>query len=157
MHRNTLISAFVESAARQKIELFRTKEIAGKRKGLPNWPLPQHISPQSGLCKTLQSLQLKPFQGFLNSKNEAKKRPFQKESHSIKEKYGVPFALLETIAGLFKILWYICVLTKIERRSLMARRILTTGKAFKRTDGRWGRSEEHRVGKECRSRWSPYH
>src|SRR5256885_47116 len=23
--------------------------------------------------------------------------------------------------------------------------------------GRWGRSEERRVGKECRSRWSPYH
>ena len=21
----------------------------------------------------------------------------------------------------------------------------------------WGRSEERRVGKECRSRWSPYH
>src|SRR6266705_5868086 len=23
--------------------------------------------------------------------------------------------------------------------------------------GRWRRSEERRVGKECRSRWSPYH
>ena len=23
--------------------------------------------------------------------------------------------------------------------------------------GDWGRSEERRVGKECRSRWSPYH
>src|SRR2546423_10534104 len=23
--------------------------------------------------------------------------------------------------------------------------------------GRWSRSEERRVGKECRSRWSPYH
>src|SRR2546430_6033257 len=23
--------------------------------------------------------------------------------------------------------------------------------------GRYGRSEERRVGKECRSRWSPYH
>src|SRR2546426_12010450 len=23
--------------------------------------------------------------------------------------------------------------------------------------GYWGRSEERRVGKECRSRWSPYH
>ena len=22
---------------------------------------------------------------------------------------------------------------------------------------KWGRSEERRVGKECRSRWSPYH
>src|SRR3712207_8717085 len=26
-----------------------------------------------------------------------------------------------------------------------------------RADGRLGRSEERRVGKECRSRWSPYH
>ena len=24
-------------------------------------------------------------------------------------------------------------------------------------DGEWVRSEERRVGKECRSRWSPYH
>ena len=24
-------------------------------------------------------------------------------------------------------------------------------------DGKKGRSEERRVGKECRSRWSPYH
>ena len=26
-----------------------------------------------------------------------------------------------------------------------------------RDNMRWGRSEERRVGKECRSRWSPYH
>ena len=26
-----------------------------------------------------------------------------------------------------------------------------------RNVGRFGRSEERRVGKECRSRWSPYH
>src|SRR2546422_7391103 len=26
-----------------------------------------------------------------------------------------------------------------------------------RADGHWYRSEERRVGKECRSRWSPYH
>ena len=26
-----------------------------------------------------------------------------------------------------------------------------------RSDGSLGRSEERRVGKECRSRWSPYH
>src|SRR2546428_2332890 len=25
------------------------------------------------------------------------------------------------------------------------------------SEGKWGRSEERRVGKECRSRWSPYH
>ena len=28
---------------------------------------------------------------------------------------------------------------------------------FKLTNGEIGRSEERRVGKECRSRWSPYH
>src|SRR5258705_10886922 len=28
---------------------------------------------------------------------------------------------------------------------------------FRRTDARVVRSEERRVGKECRSRWSPYH
>ena len=26
-----------------------------------------------------------------------------------------------------------------------------------RVEQLWGRSEERRVGKECRSRWSPYH
>src|SRR5256886_11031119 len=29
--------------------------------------------------------------------------------------------------------------------------------ATRRRHGRTGRSEERRVGKECRSRWSPYH
>src|SRR3989441_10512345 len=28
---------------------------------------------------------------------------------------------------------------------------------FQRNEERQGRSEERRVGKECRSRWSPYH
>src|SRR3989454_8827060 len=28
---------------------------------------------------------------------------------------------------------------------------------FLRSLGKFGRSEERRVGKECRSRWSPYH
>ena len=34
-----------------------------------------------------------------------------------------------------------------------------TGKVtfFSRTKNRLWRSEERRVGKECRSRWSPYH
>src|SRR5256885_10360421 len=31
------------------------------------------------------------------------------------------------------------------------------GDADRRQDLRRGRSEERRVGKECRSRWSPYH
>ena len=29
--------------------------------------------------------------------------------------------------------------------------------AMRATDAHEGRSEERRVGKECRSRWSPYH
>src|SRR5256885_12988795 len=31
------------------------------------------------------------------------------------------------------------------------------GKLLKRVNEEMGRSEERRVGKECRSRWSPYH
>ena len=31
------------------------------------------------------------------------------------------------------------------------------GKSGKSIEGRDDRSEERRVGKECRSRWSPYH
>src|SRR2546430_14202992 len=31
------------------------------------------------------------------------------------------------------------------------------GRMFIRTEGHLWRSEERRVGKECRSRWSPYH
>src|SRR5258708_16677265 len=37
---------------------------------------------------------------------------------------------------------------------------INTGATFDATtndDGRFVRSEERRVGKECRSRWSPYH
>ena len=34
---------------------------------------------------------------------------------------------------------------------------LETGKLAKQADGSVMRSEERRVGKECRSRWSPYH
>ena len=33
----------------------------------------------------------------------------------------------------------------------------TTEKPKKKKRGWWSRSEERRVGKECRSRWSPYH
>src|SRR6266498_4933987 len=39
-------------------------------------------------------------------------------------------------------------------------RVITTGTAKDAWDSiqnEWGRSEERRVGKECRSRWSPYH
>ena len=34
---------------------------------------------------------------------------------------------------------------------------VTTGALYKRFKGKEERSEERRVGKECRSRWSPYH
>src|SRR5215216_7308005 len=37
------------------------------------------------------------------------------------------------------------------------RRAATWSPATTRTSRRWTRSEERRVGKECRSRWSPYH
>src|SRR2546425_12068855 len=35
--------------------------------------------------------------------------------------------------------------------------IVDTGEPFIERCGRFYRSEERRVGKECRSRWSPYH
>src|SRR3712207_9573064 len=35
--------------------------------------------------------------------------------------------------------------------------MLDAGKRAKRCEAMEGRSEERRVGKECRSRWSPYH
>ena len=34
---------------------------------------------------------------------------------------------------------------------------VSTLEFFFRSNGRINRSEERRVGKECRSRWSPYH
>src|SRR2546429_5287758 len=36
-------------------------------------------------------------------------------------------------------------------------RVFLTGAYKKPREFNWGRSEERRVGKECRSRWSPYH
>ena len=48
----------------------------------------------------------------------------------------------ETIDGLFSSY-------RIDRNSLP--------KGFFLYEIRWDRSEERRVGKECRSRWSPYH
>ena len=35
--------------------------------------------------------------------------------------------------------------------------LLQTGQLVQYGAGLFGRSEERRVGKECRSRWSPYH
>ena len=59
-----------------------------------------------------------------------------------------------------------CVHTLIPQASLspaqvldvkgLARRLVTEVRA-KRTRASGVRSEERRVGKECRSRWSPYH
>ena len=36
-------------------------------------------------------------------------------------------------------------------------RIICSGQTKGKTDSATTRSEERRVGKECRSRWSPYH
>ena len=44
---------------------------------------------------------------------------------------------------------------KIVRRHGVVYVISKTNPRFKARQG--GRSEERRVGKECRSRWSPYH
>src|SRR2546425_11481328 len=35
--------------------------------------------------------------------------------------------------------------------------ILNNDEVTKQSERSWSRSEERRVGKECRSRWSPYH
>ena len=46
-----------------------------------------------------------------------------------------------------------------ERGSLYRRMVELErrGMRFEREEGTHRRSEERRVGKECRSRWSPYH
>ena len=48
-------------------------------------------------------------------------------------------------------------LIAVFRESLPDREILLTTPGDCNTDGIVLRSEERRVGKECRSRWSPYH
>src|SRR5258706_7188739 len=47
------------------------------------------------------------------------------------------------------------VLEKLPRHSYVVR--LQCGVPMPRGTVKWTRSEERRVGKECRSRWSPYH
>ena len=46
-----------------------------------------------------------------------------------------------------------------EKNILVKKRedILKENKKYEEEIGRSSRSEERRVGKECRSRWSPYH
>src|SRR5260221_8253612 len=44
-----------------------------------------------------------------------------------------------------------------ERVFILGEDVGAYGGAFKVTEGFAKRSEERRVGKECRSRWSPYH
>ena len=46
---------------------------------------------------------------------------------------------------------------KAGRELAVAEEGTVTWYAFKISDISYGRSEERRVGKECRSRWSPYH
>ena len=45
----------------------------------------------------------------------------------------------------------------IERKEFLNRVHLFTGISRSLLEGAMARSEERRVGKECRSRWSPYH
>ena len=53
------------------------------------------------------------------------------------------------------------VLRELGDPRLIARTLLDTGACMPYSDTSFGyeqkRSEERRVGKECRSRWSPYH
>ena len=44
-------------------------------------------------------------------------------------------------------------LTKVAKEEIFSKH----GKSATDTGNSEGRSEERRVGKECRSRWSPYH
>src|SRR2546425_6952854 len=57
-----------------------------------------------------------------------------------------------------------CVISpvRIQRSEQLERRLFQVGESLGRDGGALdgmerGRSEERRVGKECRSRWSPYH
>src|ERR1039458_3435703 len=46
---------------------------------------------------------------------------------------------------------------RVPRRTACARRSSTSWRCESKARSFWTRSEERRVGKECRSRWSPYH
>src|SRR5256885_9287596 len=50
-------------------------------------------------------------------------------------------------------------ISRMRRRAGSATRFLRRPMVFRQVFFEWelGRSEERRVGKECRSRWSPYH
>ena len=48
-------------------------------------------------------------------------------------------------------------MTKMDYLKLLVDEIHSTTVATIGSDGHPQRSEERRVGKECRSRWSPYH
>ena len=53
------------------------------------------------------------------------------------------------IFGVIKILQYICIQKNLNVNQMVKHLYIIAGCN--------GRSEERRVGKECRSRWSPYH
>ena len=48
-------------------------------------------------------------------------------------------------------------LTEQRQQTLTTEAFLGYDHDLKLSDGEFYRSEERRVGKECRSRWSPYH
>ena len=49
------------------------------------------------------------------------------------------------------------VASLVAEHRLQMRRLSSCGSQAQLLRGMWDRSEERRVGKECRSRWSPYH
>ena len=62
----------------------------------------------------------------------------------------------DTIAMINKIKsWFFEKINKIDKP--LARLIKKKGRRLKSVELEMKRSEERRVGKECRSRWSPYH
>ena len=46
---------------------------------------------------------------------------------------------------------------EIDKEKFIGRQTYLTDAKRKENDAEHARSEERRVGKECRSRWSPYH
>ena len=60
----------------------------------------------------------------------------------------------EKIGMIFQTFNLLTTLTALENVALPLR---LQGLSKKEAEGRAARSEERRVGKECRSRWSPYH
>ena len=57
----------------------------------------------------------------------------------------------------YKDLWYKLIEEFVNGTNNFKRRTVSIDSVVEADDGTFVRSEERRVGKECRSRWSPYH